>query len=59
MDSHKINDLHQYKMHLENKIIDYKMIVRLAEAELKYTLEQIEILSNNQLEIDFDEKPSK
>lgn len=51
---YRITELIQVKMRLEQKIKEHKMEIRLAEAEIKFLKEKIELLSINQLEIDFD-----
>lgn len=52
---HMIHELIQYKMLLKQDILNLKREVKLKELDLKYTEERIELLSINQLEIDFDE----
>jgi len=58
MNEHKINELIQVKMQLESRVKQSKLDIRMMEAEIKFIKEQIDLLSINQLEIEFDEKIS-
>lgn len=55
MNEHKINELIQVKMQLESRVKQSKLDIRMMEAEIKFIKEQIDLLSINQLEIEFDE----
>ena len=55
MNEHKINELMQVKMSLEVRIKQSKLDLKMMEAEMKFIKEQIDLLSINQLEIEFDE----
>jgi hypothetical protein len=56
MSEYRVTELIQVKMRLEQRVKELKMEIRLAEAEIKFLKEKIELLSINQLEIDFDGK---
>jgi hypothetical protein len=51
----KINELIQYRMRLKEEVRELVMAAEAKKLEIRYISSQIDLLSINQLEIDFDE----
>jgi hypothetical protein len=58
MNDYKITELMQVKMSLEVRIKQSKLDLKMMEAEMKFVKEQIDLLTINQLKINFDGEAS-